>query len=76
MMEGDELLEQIKACRPETPIVILSGHLTEELQDRLMQRGAVQVLGKPCPMELLLVAIREAIRLPGPTGSGSARACS
>ena len=58
-MEGDELYDELKRCRPETPIIILSGHLTKQKMDKLVQAGARQVLRKPCAIDVLLATVLE-----------------
>lgn len=66
-MEGDELFEELRRCRPETPVIILPGHLSPVKTCRLNRTGAAQVLRKPCPTEELLAAILEVVRLPQPS---------
>ncbi len=60
-MEGDELFAELDHCRPETPVIVLSGQLTPTLALRLVDGGVYSVLHKPCPMGLLVSQIRQAL---------------
>ncbi|MDR2350586.1 MAG: sigma-54 dependent transcriptional regulator [Deltaproteobacteria bacterium] len=44
---GIELLEKVKALRPEVPVVMLTAHGTVELAVKAMKRGASDYLTKP-----------------------------
>src|SRR5262245_25332824 len=46
-LDGEQLVQRIKAQAPETLIVILTGHGTPEDTERLLAIGATQVLQKP-----------------------------
>ena len=58
-MDGIELLKEIKKLRPETEVVILTGHGTIDSAVEAMQFGAYHYLTKPCkPRELDLIIRR------------------
>lgn len=61
-MTGDELLQKVKASRPDFPVILLSG--TGDLFDipRLMKLGAHDYLEKPFEPAALLELVRTAIR--------------
>ena len=51
---GLELLEQIQGCNPETKILIVTGNISQEVQQDALQRGADGIIYKPVsPPELL-----------------------
>lgn len=51
---GVEVLTQIKECRPETGVIILTGHGTEKDRDQCMARGAHSFWNKPLDIDRLL----------------------
>jgi DNA-binding NtrC family response regulator len=50
-MSGEDLLGFVKAYRPETPVVFISGAADEERARRLLTKGAFDYLSKPFPLE-------------------------
>jgi DNA-binding NtrC family response regulator len=52
---GTEVLVQIKTCRPETEVIILTGHGTEKDREQCMARGAHSFMNKPVNIDRLLV---------------------
>jgi FixJ family two-component response regulator len=61
-LNGLQLQERIAAERSEMPIIFLTGHHDISLTVRAMKGGALEFLTKPFNAELLLSAIRHAIR--------------
>lgn len=61
VVDGIELIRQVRAARPNTPIIAYSGwlHLPEYAVDRIV--GADRVLSKPLRAERLAAAVREVI---------------
>lgn len=61
-MTGEELLQQVKAARPDFPVILLSG--TGDMFDipRLMKLGAHGYVEKPFEPAALLELIRSAVR--------------
>jgi len=51
---GTEVLTRIKAHRPETAVIILTGHGTEKDQEQCMARGAHSFMNKPLDIDLLM----------------------
>ena len=58
---GTEVLVQIKTCRPETEVIILTGHGTEKDREQCMARGAHSFMNKPVDIDRL-VAIMTGIK--------------
>ncbi len=52
-MDGLELLRQIKALRPELPVVIMTGFATVDTAVEAMKQGAFDYLLKPFPVEVI-----------------------
>ncbi len=47
VMTGSELAQQIRAIRPEIPIVLMSGYVSPALAARAKELDVVEILGKP-----------------------------
>jgi DNA-binding NtrC family response regulator len=59
---GTEVLAQIKTCRPETSVIILTGHGTEKDRAACMAAGAHSFMNKPLDIDRLvamMVQIKE-----------------
>ncbi len=61
-IDGHEALSQIKAVRPETEVIMLTGHGGAESARRSLERGAFDYLSKPCDIDLLATKIKDAYR--------------
>ncbi|MBN1493926.1 MAG: response regulator [Candidatus Omnitrophica bacterium] len=57
-INGNYLIEIIKAKKPQLPIIVLSGHIDSE--EELFKIGACTVLSKPVSIDRLLLAVNEA----------------
>jgi DNA-binding NtrC family response regulator len=64
-MDGFETLKIMKKLDPEMPVIILSGHGSDEAVQEAMVLGAQTYLTKPCDLDALLERIREAADLNG-----------
>lgn len=51
---GTEVLKEIKRCRPETVVIILTGHGTEKDRQECMALGAYSFMNKPLDINRLL----------------------
>lgn len=60
-MTGPELQQELKARRPELPIVFITGHGDETVRPRMLELGAVDCLFKPFSETDLLAAIQTAV---------------
>jgi len=59
-MDGMEALKSIKAKRPESQIILLTGFATVEKGVEAMKEGAADFLEKPADLEVLSRKIKEA----------------
>jgi DNA-binding NtrC family response regulator len=62
---GTEVLTRIKQCRPETAVIILTGHGTEKDREQCMARGAHSFMNKPLDIDRLvtiMTGIKESYR--------------
>ena len=50
---GTEVLKQIKAVRPQVPVIILTGHGTEADREACLDLGAFAFIHKPLDIEAL-----------------------
>jgi len=62
-MNGIEVLKIFKKMDPDMPVIMLTGHGSEQAAKEGMEYGAFDYLTKPCELEDLLEKIREAVRL-------------
>ncbi len=66
-MDGLEVLKIIKIMAPEIPVIMLSGHASDEAANRGMEAGAFDYLTKPYELTDLVHKINQAIRKPPST---------
>ncbi len=60
-MDGMELLARVQELRPELPIIMISGHGTEELALEATRLGAFDFVHKPPDLNRLLITVRNAL---------------
>ncbi len=63
VMDGIELLEQIKARDPELPVIMMTAHGTVEKAVEAMQKGAYNYILKPFENERLILYVKKACAL-------------
>jgi len=61
-LNGLDLQERVAADRPDMPIIFITGHGEVPMTVRAMKAGAVEFLTKPFGDDVLLSAIREALK--------------
>lgn len=61
---GTEVLAQIKEQRPETTVIILTGHGTEKDRKECMDRGAHSFMNKPLDIDRLVDIMAQVKRTP------------
>jgi CheY-like chemotaxis protein len=61
-MTGSQLASEIRAIRPDIPIVLMSGFVTPELATRARNAGVVDVLAKPLVARDIARALASALR--------------
>lgn len=54
-MDGVEILKVFKLMAPDMPVIILTGHSSEEARDMCIRLGAEGYLSKPIDFERLLI---------------------
>ncbi|EGJ50392.1 response regulator [Desulfocurvibacter africanus] len=59
-MDGFEALKIIKARRPETQVILLTGRATVEMSVEAMKLGAMDFMEKPADIGQLIVKIKKA----------------
>ncbi|QGY40198.1 response regulator [Pseudodesulfovibrio cashew] len=60
-MDGIEVLDIFKKMVPSMPVIMLTGHGSEQAARDGIARGAFDYLLKPCDLDDLLAKIREAV---------------
>jgi two-component system, NtrC family, nitrogen regulation response regulator NtrX len=61
-IDGLETLKQIKAARPDLPVIMISGHASIDTALRATKLGAFDFLEKPVDLDRLLLVIGNALR--------------
>ena len=61
-IDGIEVLKIFKTMVPKMPVIMLTGHGSEQAAREGVEFGAFDYLTKPCELEELLGKIREAVR--------------
>ena len=62
-MDGLQILQRIKASRPEVPVIIMTAFATVDDAVRAIKLGAYDYLTKPCPNEKLLSMVENVLQL-------------
>lgn len=62
-MDGIEILKIFKKMDPDMPVIMLTGHGSEQAAEEGIKCGAYDYLTKPCEMEDLIQKIRSAVLL-------------
>ena len=57
-MNGLDVLNQVKRLRPSLPVVVITGHATEDELEAVRKLGAVDVIAKPAPLSHYQQALR------------------
>ncbi len=61
-MDGLTALRELKRRAPDVPVIMLSGHGTEDAARVALDQGAFDFLAKPCDIDLLVAKLHEARR--------------
>jgi DNA-binding response OmpR family regulator len=61
-LSGTDCLPTIRRIAPETPVILLTGHLAVEDERKALEAGAYAYLFKPHPFEDLFARITEAVQ--------------
>ena len=73
-MDGLTALREMKRRAPEVPVIMLSGHGSEDAARVALDQGAFDFLAKPCDIDLLAAKLHEARRWARlPEGDGERR---
>jgi DNA-binding NtrC family response regulator len=62
-MDGLATLERIRQKDTLTPVILLTGHIDIDRVTQVLNKGAAEVLLKPCPIETLVSAIENACEM-------------
>jgi DNA-binding NtrC family response regulator len=65
-VKGDEILSAVRACRAETPVLVITAFGTVEHAVEMVRAGAHQYITKPFHMSELLGAVAEALERTAP----------
>jgi CheY-like chemotaxis protein len=64
-IDGRSLLRQLHILHPTLPVVVFSGHSTQEVEEEVLNQGATAFIQKAFSLNLLGAALQEV--LPSPT---------
>lgn len=62
-VNGLDLLKTSKQCRPEMPVILITGYASRETFKQASDLGAFKCLAKPFPPEALLQIVENALNL-------------
>ena len=60
-MDGMDVLDGLQIIKPETPIIMISGHGTVENAVESLKKGAFDFIEKPVDLNRLLIAVKHAV---------------
>ena len=61
-VSGLEVAKEVALVRPDLPVMVTSGHLSDELRATMAQAGVRFLIEKPERMEALCALVRDALR--------------
>jgi len=64
-VDGLTVIKQIKAKRPDTPVIMITGYPTVETSVEAIKSGATDFITKPFEISMVEVAIRQALERKG-----------
>ena len=62
-MDGAELLKQIKAVKPEIPVMVITGYPESDLMMKVLNYGPLGVMKKPFKSSDVLTSVRNYLRV-------------
>ena len=68
-IDGRSVLRQLRILHPTLPVVVFSGHSTEEIEQEMLNQGATACIPKAFSLDQLGSALQEV--LPSPTQADS-----
>ena len=68
-IDGRNILRQLRILHPTLPVVVFSGHSTEEIEQEMLNQGATACIQKAFSLDQLGSALQEV--LPSPTQADS-----
>ena len=68
-IDGRSILRQLRILHPTLPVVVFSGHSTEEIEQEMLNQGATACIPKAFSLDQLGSALQEV--LPSPTQADS-----
>ena len=68
-IDGRSILRQLRTLHPTLPVVVFSGHSTEEIEQEMLNQGATACIPKAFSLDQLGSALQEV--LPSPTQADS-----
>jgi len=68
-IDGRSILRQLRILHPTLPVVVFSGHSTEEIEQEMLNQGATACIQKALSLDQLGSALQEV--LPSPTQADS-----
>ncbi len=63
-IDGRKLLRQLRTLHPTIPVVVISGHGTEEVEEEMLNQGATAFIQKAFSLDQLGLALQEVLPSP------------
>jgi len=67
-IDGRSVLQQLRTLHPSLPVVVFSGHGTEEVEQDVLNHGATAFIQKKFSLHQLGLALQEVLPSPGTAG--------
>jgi CheY-like chemotaxis protein len=68
-IDGRSVLQQLRTLHPSLPVVVFSGHGTEQVEQEVLDDGATAFIQKKFSLDQLGLALQEVLPSPGKAGS-------
>jgi DNA-binding NtrC family response regulator len=69
-IDGLTLIREVKAKKPDMPVIMITGYPTVETSVEAIKSGATDFITKPFEISMVEVAIRQALERKGQSGTG------
>jgi DNA-binding response OmpR family regulator len=63
-LDGLSILRQLRILHPTLPVVVFSGHSTQDVEEEMLNQGATAFIQKAFSLDLLGAALREVLPSP------------
>jgi DNA-binding NtrC family response regulator len=62
-LDGFQVLAGVKKLQPQTPVLLISGHVDRAMMAKALEQGATELISKPFDRENFVLAVRRSLAL-------------